>query len=363
MSYFAESAWSYVERKVAAVRAAGGSRRLLITLPTLPEGATLALAETFKSHCIAEGVDLTFKVAESVWREWSTAGRQAATAKGWLDEEGSLTRWRHEMPVGNRTTLVVLAGADTVTDAGGLADFHRCDADAVWREQMRSSFRSWIRMKLVALGVTDDRTDARDFDRLLVPLMEHGRADLLGIGDWLEAASIDGASSVRDVQRSLLGTLSPFKLPNLSGFPFNKARASLGRYIEKATGFFSYTIFLEAREREKALRAIAAIETAMDDEDDINVLLEGDTIGAYPDAKAFLQGLRNYVEDENAEDRTRLIACDFVVIIDKVLKFRRAAEPRPPKDPLRRARRQPGGSRPSRPLADTARMGSRQALH
>ena len=323
MNYFADSAWEYLAAKIAASRHWDTSHRLLVTVPRLPELSTLALAETLASRCIADDVALTFKVADAVSRDWSAAGRETAARHGWLDEQESLTYWRHAAPIAGRTNLVVLCGADAVTDAGSLSDFHRCDPDAVWREQMQSSFRAWIGKKLQASGVSEDGVDLREFDRLLVPLVEHGRADLLSVGDWLEGLDLRAANSVREVEKQMLSDLGPFRLPSFVKFQLGRKRTSLGPYLDKANRFFSYTMFLDARERDKALKGIRSIEEVIQRGGDPCVDLEDPEIrGGYPDGKALLEGLRSYVESEDVGERSRLMACDFVTIADKILKFR-----------------------------------------
>ena len=338
MSYFAESAWDYVARKVDTAQAGGSVRRLLITIPQLPEAATLALGVTFKSGCLDRAVALTFKVAEAVSRVWSVPGKETAAGHDWLDQYGTLTYWRHCPTVPGPMNLVVLCGADVVTDAGGLSDFHSCDVPAVWREQLKCSFSDWVAKKLNAVGIVHDGVELREFDRLLVPLLDHGKADLLGVGDWLAKLDLGAANSVRDVQNTILSELSAFQLPKFSGFPLGRKKVSLGPYVDKASSFFSYTMFLDAREREKAIKAIGKIEEVMVAGEDTGVSLENpEVLGPYLDAKALLEGLRNYVENEDRHDRTQLMACDFVTIVDKVLKFRKTghAEVKAPGPTLR----------------------------
>jgi len=336
MSYFADSVWDYLAKKIDGSRQDGVSRRLLVTVPRLHEEATLALADTIATRCIAADVALTFKVADVVWRTWSSEGRGKADRQGWLDDKGSLTSWRNLAPELGKTSLVVLCGADRVTDAGGLADFHRCDLDTVWQAQMEGSCRTWVARKLNTVGIGDEAADLREFDRLLVPLLDHGKADLLDIGDWLAALELSAASSVRDVQRIMLDQFGRFQLPKFTGFPLERKCVSLSPYIGKANSFFSYTMFLDAREREKATKAIDKIIEVMGTEGDTGLRLDEEAVrGPYANGRTFLAGLRNYIQSEDGADRDRLMGCDFVTIIDKVLKFRKK-EPPKPKETLHR---------------------------
>ena len=336
MSYFSDSVWSYIEGMIRAIRRTGGDRHLLVTVPRLPEDATIDLAATLTRRCLSNQITLLFKVSDVARRNWSPAAVEEARKNEWLDETGSLTSWRNRVPEGKGTSLVVLCGSDGVMDAASLADFHRCDLEVIWQAQMKRSFRSWVVAKLTEAGLEDVMGDAKDYDRLLVPLLEQGKADLLQVGGWLAGLDIRGASSGRDVQRVMLERLVAFNLPSLTRFPLGRRGASLGPYISRADEFFSYTMFLEARERDKAIKAIDKLLEVMDAGNDPGLDLDdADVKGPYSDSRGFLAGLRNYVLNEAGPDRSRLKECDFVTIIDKVLKFKKKTDP-PTRDPLRR---------------------------
>lgn len=336
MSYFADSAWDYIERSIRRLQKEGATeRRLLVTLPMLPEDATLTLAETFANRAIADAsLALTLKIAQITVNDWSNRGKAKAREHDWLDDRDSLTYYRSQPPLPGKINLVVLCGADRVTDAGSLADFHRCDLDAVWQVQMKGSFQTWVGKKLKTVGLeTGEGTELREFDRLLVPLVDHGKADLLSIANWLEKLDLNSADTVRDAQKIMLGQLVTFNLPKFTGFPLGRKRASLAPYIEKANAFFSYTMFLDARERDKATKAIDQIREALAQEEDVGVPLEAEEVrGPYADGAAFLTGLRNYIQNEDHTDRERLLQCDFVTIMDKVLRFRK--KDGPPRKPI-----------------------------
>ena len=340
MSYFADSAWSYLEKKIRKTRLqAGGAegRKLLVMVPGLAEDALLGLAETMANRCGADTtLELLLKVAQVVTGDWSAAGLSKAEAHGWLDERGNLTYYRNLPPVSGKLRLIVLCGADRVTDAGGLEDFDRCDLDAVWQAEMKCSFRTWARAKLQATGITEaEPAELREFDRLMKPLLDQGRADLLQISTWLERMDLSPANTVHEALLIMLRQYGAFQLPKFTGFPLGK-RTSLAPYIEKANGFFAYTLFLDGRERDKATRAInQLLETIANGEETGLSLDDEDVRGPYATGRAFLEGLRNYILTEERRDRENLRQCDFVTIIDKVLKFRKRGE-RPPPQTVRK---------------------------
>jgi len=340
MSYFADSAWSCLEKKIRRIRlqASGAeARKLMVMVPALGEDALLDLAETLTNRCGADAtLELLLKIAQVVTDVWSSAGLSKAEAHDWLDGRGNLTYYRNLPPLPGRLRLVVLCGADRVTDAGGLEDFDRCDLDTVWQEEMKCSFRTWARARLQAIGITDvESAELREFDRLMKPLLDQGRADLLQLGTWLERMDLSSANTVREVLLIMLGQYGAFQLPKFTGFPLGR-RTSLAPYIERANNFFSYSLFLDSRERDKATRATDQLLQAIANGDEIGFSVDREDVrGPYATGRAFLEGLRNYIQTEDRHDRERLRDCDFVTIMDKVLKFRKR-DGRATPDPLRK---------------------------
>jgi len=68
MSYFADSAWNYLAKKIDRLPKEGiAGRRLLVIVPSLDEERMLTLAETFTNRCIPiSGLELTIKIAQVV---------------------------------------------------------------------------------------------------------------------------------------------------------------------------------------------------------------------------------------------------------------------------------------------------------
>lgn len=253
MSYFTNSAWDYVAKKIAGVRQGGAGRRVLVRVPTLPGDEALRFADRFASHCAADPtLDLAFLVAHPATRQWSADQLAEAERHEWLADSAKIMHERHDTAIQpGRVRVLIICGVETCPDiAGSLGDFHLCDLEVIWKIQMRKSFRTWIVPKLNTVGLVSEAAELREFDRLLIPLLDHGKADLIQIGDWMVALDLNTAGSARDAQRIMLGELGRFQLPKFSGFPIGRKRVSLGPYINKADAFFSYTMFLDARERE-----------------------------------------------------------------------------------------------------------------
>lgn len=337
MNYFAGSAWSYLEKKIQKVKIQAGGfdgRRLLVMVPALSEPATLSFAEKVASKCAADAtVHLTLKIAQVVTNGWTLAGLVKADAHGWLDNRGNLTYYRNLPPISGRLNIVILCGADRVTDAGGLADFHTCDLKTIWQDEMKSSFQGWVKLKLQGIGITSlEPVMLKDFDRLIKPLLDQGRGDLLQISSWLETINLNAAGSVEDVLKIILRSLGDFQLPVFARFPLGRRSITLASYIEKAHAFFSYSMFLDSKEREKATKAIDKIVEVIAEGGEIDLHLDDSEVcGPYGTTEALLEGLKKYIQTEDRTEREQLKQCDFVTIIDEILKYRRRGE-EPPKE-------------------------------
>lgn len=329
MSYFADSVLSHIVKQIKKLQKSDAlGHRLLIMIPALPEKDILSIASAIDSYRLRESdIALTLKIAAGLSEDWTPQGREKAERHEWVDDRGNLTYYRNLPPVREKLSVVVLCGADRVTDSAGLADFHFCDVDTIWKRELRKSFREWVNKKLHSVGVNDVDPDSfKVFDLILRPLFTYGRGDLLQISDWLKQLNFNGVANARDAQKIMLRELKdPFGLPSFIGFLNLTGRKTLAPYVDKAVSFFNYTLFLEAKEREKAEKAIDDIRSALNEDDQklVSLLEKGDVHGIYSSGDDFLGGLENYVQTDNDEDREKLLSCDFVIIMDEILKFKK----------------------------------------
>ena len=338
MNFFAHTVCQHLERQIEKVRLGiTSNRKMIVMIPAMPEQTLSAVAEAITSFCLKDhSLKLTLKIATILTQKWSLGGRQLADTRGWSDEQGNLTCYRNIPEDKDRFSLVVLCGADRVTDAASLADFHTCDPHMIWNTDMNQSFRSWVVEKLKSIGLHDFEDDLTGFDRIIKPILQCGRGDLLQISDWLETLNLDHAEDVSHAQRIMLGELQTFGLPLLARFPLQQKRKSLSFYINKSAEFFNYTLFLEARQRDKAIKAVNKILKTLEDGDPVNLPLEDEDIcGPYLTGEEFLNGLKKFVQSDDQIERNRLLQCDFVIIWDKILKFKKL-EPIEKKESVRK---------------------------
>lgn len=327
MSYFANTVRDHLQNQVERFRAdPADGRKMIFMIPAMPEPMMLAIAEAVTDVCLRDQkIRLVLKIASALTAEWSAAGSAKARDNEWLSEGRDLTYTRSIVNTDpDRLLIVVLCGADQVTDSAGLADFHTCEPDMVWRVDMRGSFSSWAAEKLKSIGIHEfSADDLATIDRVIKPLLTSGSGDLLQISNWLDGLDLSLAADVSDVPRLMLAQLQEFGLPVLSRFPFHQKRKQLGPYIHKATEFFSYTLFLESRQRDKALKAIDGLLNAIAEGNDPGIPLDDEEVrGSYAGAEDLLSGLRNFIENDDPSERDKLKQCDFVVIWDDILKFK-----------------------------------------
>ena len=329
MHFFALSVRNHIVDLVDKLRKTKTeSRKAILMVPAMPEKTLLEISEAVTSYFLAEpDVALTLKIAKVLSDGWSSSSKEIATAKGWLDERGNLTYYRSNVNVEpGKFALIVLCGADRVLDAASLSDFHSCDPQMIWETKMKNSFRKWIDPKLKSIGIHDiSPKDMEKFDRILISLERAGRADILQIGDWLEKLDLNNASNISQALKIMLANFQEFDLPVFSMFPIHLKR-QLTPYINRATEFFNYTLFLDPKQRQKAIKAVDALLTAIEGGEPTGIDLNEEVIGFYPSDVAFLSGLKKYIETDDSEECLKLKSCDFVVVSDKVLKFKRSSE-------------------------------------
>jgi len=325
MRFFTNAVLSHITEKVAKYQGVAAGQRMIMMIPEMPAPNLLAITDALASYCMARpDIELTLKIAKILTDKWEDAEKQKAKEQRWLDDRGNLTYYRNIVPTDGKLSLVVLCGADRVTDSASLADFHSCTPDIIWRHDMSQSFSGWMEQKMWEFGISADQAaDLQSFDRILKPLIDYGRGDLLRISNWLEKVDLSHAGDVFDVQKIILSQLQEFGLPSFALFPLQQKNKSFGPYLNRAGSFFAYTLFLEARERDKAIKAIAnLLETLVDGEDPGFSLEDEDVLGPYNSGEELLNGLRCYIEEDNQDERVKLLQCDFVTILDKVLKYR-----------------------------------------
>jgi len=342
MNYFAHTVRSHLEHHIKHLRASETStagKKVIFMIPAMREATTLAIAETVHELCLQDpSLSLELKIANDLVTEWTQQGQGTADQRGWRCVDVSLTYYRSQVyKDSSHLHVVVLCGVDRVVDSAGLDDFHTSDPDMIWHTVMRQSFCVWVRKKLESVGISDVTDSECDtIDRIIKPVFECGRGDLLSISDWLFNLDISQASTAGDAAHVMLHSLASFGLPVLGRFPLSRKGKSLAPYINRSMEFFSYNLYLEARHRDSALKAVNDLLIAVHNEDAHNVPIEDEDVrGPYGSGAQLLEGLCRYIKNDDKDERSKLMHCDFVVIADSILKFRKKTEKKE-RNPMRK---------------------------
>lgn len=328
MRLFSQSITAAVETMLLA----NGQGRTLVTLPSYDGPFMLAIAQRLVAVAKAHQARLELKIAFKTLQQWRQEDVQIARDNGWEDTRGNLTYYRNTLNEQEKT-LVVLCGADKVTDTAGLEDFTFCDETFIWTRQGNALFTDWLRMRFEAAGLTlpTDSGMPRVYD-LLKTLRLLPSGGLLQISHWLDAMTMDDLHSGTDLLQHMLVRLDVFGLPNCRGFAGRRCRhKTFTQYAKAAQAFFDYTSFIKFQDRNKGLTAVdSALAQLEQDAPSVRVLSDhpDEICPSYTSGKDFLDGLRRYIDTEDAEEREKLYACDFVTLHDVVLRCR---SPRAPK--------------------------------
>lgn len=332
MKYFAQSALEYVRRQADQQQ---GNGKMLFMMPSLPPQVVRDIADGLTAYCATceQPVDATIKTAAPLVEEWRSSGepeirqiQRDLAEKGWCDDRENLTGYRNIASEQGKAALVLLVGVDRVTDAASMSDFHQCDLQTVWERELGNSFRKWVRSALEpGIGYEDDTI--QHFDWILCPLVERGLADVLQISSLLQSLDLSAAQDGRDAEKVLLASLGRFGLPHFGSLKFSTPLA-FGSYLDDSLAFYSYDLFIEDRNRKKALTAINTFV----EHNPLGEVFDPSERSGFESDQDFIDALKEYIETGHAQPKNQLLACDFITIRDRILRFRAPKEPKPKKE-------------------------------
>lgn len=323
-----------------------------VVMESLPAEVVLQVGLALEKYCQAQmlkgrKIRLIYKVAYGLGQEWESSDRsdlkdalEKIREKDWYDSENHLTRWRNtQINRGQDDILVIiLIGVDRVADQASLADFYRLDHRTIWKDILKQSFSRWLRRKLEESGVNSEQEYVDYMDEVLKGLFQASLADLHRISSFLENLSLTGCVDGKEALTALTQSLDYFKLPRmgrLAQAPSKRIR-KVAQYFAHAVEFFNYGKFLEPRSRKNALEKVDAFHKHAPKEH-----IDADDLGDYavpsmPMEQALdrlLMGLRDYMENNNSEEKERLRSVDFIFLMENVLEYKKPKGPPPPKKP------------------------------
>jgi len=332
MKFFAQSVLDYVCRQAEEQQ---GNGKMLFMMPSLPPQVVRDIVDGLTAYCAscAQPEEAIVKIAAPLVEDWRRSGdpevreiQRDLAEKGWCDDRENLTGYRNIASQDGKAALVLLIGVDRVTDAASMSDFHQCDLQTVWERELGSSFGKWVRSAFEP-GIAYEDDNIQHFDWILCPLVESGLADVLQVSSLLQNLDLSAAQDGRDAEKIMLASLGQFGLPHFGSFKFSTPRA-FGAYLDDALAFFSYDLFIEDRNRKKAITAIHAFV----EHNPLGEVFDPSERGDFESDQAFVDTLKEYIETGQEQPKNQLLPCDFVTIRDRILRFRAPKEPKPKKE-------------------------------
>ncbi|MDY0132614.1 MAG: type IV secretion system DNA-binding domain-containing protein [Desulforegulaceae bacterium] len=326
MNFFVNTVSNYIFKQIEHFK--DSNEKLIITLPSYNYQIMEALGESLDSRLIGKNVELIYKIARPLWENQNISKDKIKKAfdNNWLDNDGNLTRYRNQEFDRNKydKCLIILGGVDLINDSASLADFHSCSSTIIWNseEGLNRSFSAWIEILLDENSIAYELDTIKEFDKILKALVERLPTDIVQISSFLEAINLSGVQDGKDFLQRALSSLEFFNLPDLSGF-INIKKKNIGPYIDSASSFVSYSMFIDETNRKKFCKKIKDYK---DEKGLENFLSDENKTGSYSSDNKFLDALYSYVEKDDQSVKKDLIACDFITIKDKILKFKPATK-------------------------------------
>lgn len=303
-------------------------------LPAYPSNVLLRvgteLADRAKKH-MCNKIEFRYGIAfqlGKIWDEFGTPDDQknlsVARTLGWYNESDNLTSLRNSMrDESTDCLLVLLAGHEHIHDKESLRDFYRLDQESIWQSVLKRSFVHWVEKALADHVNRDDNiTEFEEISEFLTAIYDLGLSDLVAMSSFLEDLDkqFRQISVGRDAYRIILENLDPyFGLPKLNGVLGGTSRRGVKRYITSAQEFFHYTMFLEARDRKKALDTINDYQERLHREERQDDGWDRLDLGAYESQDELCDALKDYIENGTKESIPKLKTVDFTIILDKIL--------------------------------------------
>jgi len=343
MKYYAQSILNHIQKQVEKYLSQDGiCGKLIITMPSVPAQVAQLIGSRLLEYQIRNrSVVPLVKISSNLMRDWQKSDNlkvrnscKSILENGWDDQQGNLTAYRNRPAGKDHLLLIVLIGIDRIADSSSLEEFHRCDTNTIWRDEMQESFAHWCEQALKESHIGYERDTLDHFDIVFQALRARGLAGMVELSCFLEKLVHDSLPNVQDgkgAEDCLLNSLAEFNLPSFASYRFS-SRRDFRSYLEDAVDFFSYDQFLDERNRTQAVRRIEKyIEQKAPEE-----TKDESYFRPFSDCGELAGGLINYIKSNSGSVHDQLMQSDFVFIRDEILKFRPRKEQKAPKTTIKR---------------------------
>jgi len=329
VKYLADTIIDYVWR---ATEGKEGTFRFV--LPAYPSDVLVRIGEVLTERAkktLNHNVKLSYGVAFHLGKEWQNSALQREREhselirqRGWYNASDNLTSLRNQIRDEATTDclIILLAGYEFIHDKESLRDFFRLDQANIWNICLGKSFVPWIEQALIEYLNPDDNTsEFEDISDFICSIYDLGLSDLITISSFLERLDFKTVMCSKDAYCIILENLDDFGLPNLTGVLHRKARNKVRKYIINAHHFFNYSMFLEAKDRTKALNTIKKYRKKVAD-DGQDESLHAVNLSSFRSINELLDAIEEYIANGTESLVPNLKAVDFTFILDKVLGFK-----------------------------------------
>lgn len=343
MRYIAESIIDHIWQQITGAK---GTFRFV--LPAYPSDVLVRIGEELDEKIkktLNQTISLRYGIAFQLGKSWKDSDFKKEREhfahireRRWYNESDNLTSLRNQMRDESTDCLIiVLAGYEYINDKESLRDFFRLDQESVWGNCLRKSFVPWVNLALREYVNPDDNvSEFEEISSFLNTIYDLGLSDLVAVSSFLESLDthfrkiMNGA----DAYPIILENLGYFNLPNLSGVIRGKARRNVRRYVISAHDFFNYSMFLEAKDRNRAVDTVDRYWRSRHQTEGMEDELYGNDLESL---KGLLDALKDYIENRTEERLLELKTVDFAFILDEVLGFK-AKKDRPTKNKIKKIR-------------------------
>ncbi len=330
MELYAQTLTDYLTKNTrSCLSGEAGSNEFRAVLSSYPVDLVDKTGKLFEAFLLdrPEKVKFICKVGYGLWEHWqqNASAKDITTItrleeKGWIDKEDKLTYYRNlklkDFPEYDNL-IIILIGIDQARDNASLDDFFRIDARTIWEKGLQHSFIPWINKLFETYAIHADEEHLDEIDSLLKQLHKNGAGDLLHVVSYLKQLDLSGAQDGKDALFYMYENLHFWDLPILKELPY-RHRNHWSKYVQDAATFFSYQNYLKNAGRNKVIKQIDKFtEKLQKGEEDISFSDE------FSDVADLLSCLKNYIQKNDPDARSRLLQTDFAPIRDRILNLKK----------------------------------------
>ena len=251
-----------------------------------------------------------------------------------IDTKGNLTNYRNDVAIkkSSKIKILILVGSDLISDSASLSHILNCGIDDIWKFGMNKSFYSWIK----EIGFESDDVDR--INEFLIGLKLN--SDIITVANYLNILDFN-TKELKESEFSFLArNLYKINFASLTSLRYSTSKflSNLNTYLHISEDILNLRYQLDDTKKKTALKHISEIREILNDSDLLDESkekfefltdsgLRNKHFPGFEEAEEILEALENLFNAEITEnEKTKLKQCDFVIIIDKILKLKKTSK-------------------------------------